>query len=98
MSSPSHERGLEPWITGFGGNDLLKGTGGTASLASQTAGAAVGLTDWFDDDLAAGVAVGGSSSGFSVSGETADGTDRVVDLGIYGLARHGPFYASAILS
>ena len=97
-AAASHPIGLEAWIIGFGGNDLLKGAGGAASLQAQTAGAAFGVSDWFSDSLMAGVSVGGGSSRFSVSGETDDASDRSVNFALYGLARHGPLYVSGVLS
>ncbi len=92
-----HRLGPEAWIIGFGGNDLLKSTGGAASVSVQSAGGAFGVADWFSDALMAGISVGGGNANFSVSGESRDSSDRSVNVALYGLARGGPFYASGLL-
>jgi outer membrane autotransporter protein len=97
VAPPVNGEGWHAWVSGFGGNDQLSGSG-QASLATQTAGAMLGVEKWFTNALMAGVSIGGGTSSFSVRGQTSDGIDRSVNLGLFGLARRGPLYVSGVLS
>ena len=85
-------------LASFGGNDMLKGTEGAGSLNAQTAGAMLALEHDFAPGLTAGVAVGGGSANFGVSGLLSDGSQSSVQAGLFGVASSGPFYAKGVLS
>jgi outer membrane autotransporter protein len=85
-------------LSAFGGNDMLKGSNGAASLNAQTAGASLTLEHAFTPWLTAGVTLGGSSTGFGVSGLLSNGSQSAVEVGLYGVASNGPFYAKGMLS
>lgn len=87
-------RGWRVWSTGFGGAFSLDGKSGVASQTGTYYGGALGLDYQIQPNILAGVAVGGSSTDFTVSARATTGTTRGFHAGVYGLAEFNGFYGS----
>jgi outer membrane autotransporter protein len=88
------------WLTGFDGTAKLAGEAGigSADLSHNTGGLAGGLDYQFAPDLLAGVAIGGSSSNFSVRDRITSGHLDAAHFGGYGVKTWGSLYAAGALS
>ncbi len=84
------------WVGGFDGTSLLRGQAdpGSADQRNNLAGAVGGVEYLFSPDLLAGVAVGGSSSSFSVPDRSTSGSLTGGHLGAYTVARFSPWYVA----
>jgi outer membrane autotransporter protein len=97
-SAPANDNGVQVWLGGFGGNDMLSSTEGLGSLHSQIAGGLIGVDKWFDPDAVAGVSIGGGALDYSVPSRGVTGHSTTVNVAGYGLERFGRAYVSGILS
>ncbi len=94
---------LEPhwraWTAGFDTAASVNAdlSTGAASLSSRTAGGVAGFDVQITPDLLLGAAAGGSASNFSVASRATSGTLEGAHVGLYGVARNGPWYASGAL-
>ena len=88
------------WTAGFDGTWSLHGEGapGSAGLTNNIAGGAAGLDYQLDRDLLAGVAIGGSASNFTVADRSTSGSIAGGNIGAYGVALRGPWYASGAMT
>jgi autotransporter-associated beta strand protein len=88
------------WLTGFDGAFRLAGEAGigSADLSHNTGGLAGGLDYQFAPDVLLGLAIGGSSSNFSVRDRITSGHLEGAHVGGYGVKTWGPFYAAGALS
>jgi outer membrane autotransporter protein len=88
------------WLTGFDGTAKLDGEAGigSASLSLNTGGLAGGLDYQFAPDVLLGVAIGGSSSNFSVRDRITSGHLEAAHFGGYGVKTWGSLYAAGALS
>jgi autotransporter-associated beta strand protein len=88
------------WLTGFDGTAKLGGEAGigSAELAHTTGGLAGGLDYQMRPDLLLGVAIGGSSSNFSVRDRITSGHLEGVHFGGYAVKTSGALYAAGALS
>ncbi len=84
------------WVGGFDGTSLLRGQAdpGSADQRNNLAGAVGGVEYLFSPDLLAGVAVGGSSSSFSVPDRSTSGSLTGSHFGAYTVARFSPWYVA----
>lgn len=85
------------WAAGFGVGQSLSGnaTIGSASFTDRSAGGSMGVDYLFNPDLLLGVAVGGSSSTFSVDDRATSGRVEGGHVGAYAMQRLGASYLSA---
>jgi autotransporter-associated beta strand protein len=88
------------WLTGFDGAFKLAGEAGigSADLSHNTGGLAGGLDYQFAPDVLLGLAIGGSSSNFSVRDRITSGHLEGAHVGGYGVKTWGPLYAAGALS
>jgi autotransporter-associated beta strand protein len=88
------------WLTGFDGTAKLDGEAGigSASLSHNTGGLAGGLDYQFAPDVLVGLAIGGSSSNFSVRDRITSGHLEAAHFGGYGVKTWGSLYAALALS
>jgi outer membrane autotransporter protein len=88
------------WTAGFDGAWSLHGEGapGSAGLTHSTASGAAGLDYQLDRDLLFGVAIGGSASNFTVADRSTSGSLAGGNIGAYGVALRGPWYASGAMT
>jgi autotransporter-associated beta strand protein len=96
---PSQPR-WRAWLTGFDGAFKLAGEAGigSADLSHNTGGLAGGLDYQFAPDALLGLAIGGSTSNFSVRDPITSGYLEGAHVGGYGVKTWGPFYAAGALS
>jgi outer membrane autotransporter protein len=94
------EQRWRAWLTGFDGTTKLDGEAGigSASLTHNTGGLAGGLDYQFAPDLLAGLAVGGSSSNFSVRDRITSGYLEGAHFGGYAVKTWTSLYAAGALS
>src|SRR5262245_65023861 len=88
------------WLTGFAGAFRLAGEAGigSADLSHNTGGLAGGLDYQFAPDMLLGLAIGGSSSNFSVRDRITSGHLEGAHFGGYGVKTWGSIYAAGTLS
>jgi outer membrane autotransporter protein len=88
------------WVTAFDGTAKLDGEAGvgSASLSRNTGGLAGGLDYQLAPDTLLGLAIGGSSSNFSVPDRLTSGRLEGGHLGGYGVKTWGALYAAGALS
>jgi outer membrane autotransporter protein len=88
------------WLTGFDGTAKLDGEAGigSADLSRNTGGLAGGLDYQLAPDVLLGLAIGGSSSNFSVRDRITSGHLEAAHFGGYGVKRWGSLYAAGALS
>jgi autotransporter-associated beta strand protein len=88
------------WLTGFDGAFKLAGEAGigSADLSHNTGGLAGGLDYQFAPDVLLGLAIGGSTSNFSVRDRITSGYLEGVHVGGYGVKTWGSLYAAGALS
>ena len=89
-------RPLRAWASMFGSIESLAGdaTTGAGETNVSSGGGAVGMEKQLAPDLLIGFGIGGSGSGFSVSGQNTSGTQTGVQIGVYGIKTWDNFYAS----
>jgi outer membrane autotransporter protein len=88
------------WLTGFDGAFKLGGEAGigSADLSHNTGGLAGGLDYQFAPDVLLGLAIGGSTSNFSVRDRITSGYLEGAHVGGYGVKTWGSLYAAGALS
>ena len=88
------------WVTGFDGTAKLGGEAGigSADLSRNTGGLAGGLDYQWAPDVLFGLAIGGSSSNFSVRDRITSGHLEAAHFGGYGVKTWRSFYAAGALS
>ena len=93
-SNPAYEPHWHTWVAGFGGTETLSGnaTNVSAGVSDTVAGGAGGIDYQVNPDLLWGFAAGASTGSFAVPDRSTTGTLEGGHLGVYGIARRGPFY------
>jgi outer membrane autotransporter protein len=88
------------WMTGFGGNQLLRGDSviGSADTSSRTIGGAGGFDYQVSPGLLLGFAAAGSASDFAVPDRATTGKVDGSHLGVYGIYRWAQAYVAGTLS
>ena len=85
------------WATGYGGNAHIGGEAsavGSANLSTFTQGLASGLNYQVSRNTLIGVALGASTSGFSVQDRMTKGSADGFHVGVYGMQKFGGVYVS----
>jgi outer membrane autotransporter protein len=87
------------WAVGFDSSAKLAGDAGagSAGVSGRAAGVAAGIDGEAAPDLLLGFSAAGSSGSFSVPDRATSGRLDALQLGAYGVARHGSFYAAGAL-
>jgi len=100
LKAPVFEPRWRAWSAGFGGSWRLNGQGdtGSADIRHSTGGGMAGLDHLVAPNVLVGAAVGGSASNFSVPDRATSGTLDGVNVGLYGGARQGSWYATAAVT
>jgi uncharacterized protein YhjY with autotransporter beta-barrel domain len=96
LGAPPEQRHWSIWASGYGAYN--KTTSTDAAATAQVAGVASGLEYRVSRDTLLGVALGGASSSFGLSGNLGGGSSDIFQAGTYAFHRMGPAYLSAALA
>ncbi|WP_083931498.1 autotransporter outer membrane beta-barrel domain-containing protein [Methyloferula stellata] len=98
-AAPIFEQHWRAWTAGFDTASSVNAdiSTGAASSSFRTAGGVAGFDVQVTPDLLLGAAAGGSASNFSVDARATSGRLDGAHVGIYGVARNGPWYAQGAL-
>ena len=96
--NPDYRYGV--WGTAYGGYASVTGAAdiGSPTAITRGAGLASGIDYKFKNDTVVGIALGGATSAWSVSGGAGGGTSDIFQAGVYGSHRFGDGYISGSLS
>lgn len=98
-AAPIFEQHWRAWTAGFDTASSVNAdiSTGAASSSFRTAGGVAGFDVQVTPDLLLGAAAGGSASNFSVDARATSGRLDGAHVGVYGVARNGPWYAQGAL-
>jgi outer membrane autotransporter protein len=88
------------WGSVYGGYASLTGAAdvGSATAVTRAAGLASGIDYKFRNDTVIGIALGGATTAWSISGNAGSGTSDIFQAGVYASHRFGNAYVSGALS